>query len=187
MRSPRSLFLFKLNKLNSLNLPSWGRCFSPLIIFVALLWASSNSSVSFLYWRSQAWTQYSRWNRAEQKGTVTSLTLTNDRAAFGGAEDTVEKCTPLSKVQMPCAQHTSISKVDFSLQQVVLYLSITNRVLRQSKLKPRAEHVGATQRLNLFNSSKIWLGFFRSVAISAIFGQKACFGGEGVSKNGREE
>jgi len=25
------------------------------------------------------------------------------------------------------------------------------------------------------------------VAISAIFGQKACFGGEGVSKNGREE
>ena len=40
---------------------------SSLIIFVPLLWTSSNSSMSFLCWGPQNWTQYSRWGltRAE--------------------------------------------------------------------------------------------------------------------------
>ena len=66
----------KLNKPSSLNLSSQERCFSPLIILVALIWTHSKSSVPFLYWEPQAWTQYSRWGltRAEQRGTITSLT-----------------------------------------------------------------------------------------------------------------
>lgn len=36
-------------------LSSWGRCSSPLIIFVAILWIHSNSFMSFLCWGPQAW------------------------------------------------------------------------------------------------------------------------------------
>ena len=61
MRSPRSLLFSKLNKRSSLKLSSQERCSSPLIILVALLWTRSKSSMSFLYWGPQAWTQYSRW------------------------------------------------------------------------------------------------------------------------------
>jgi len=41
------------------------------------LWTHSNSSTSLLYWRPQAWTQYSTWGqrRPEQRRTITSLTL----------------------------------------------------------------------------------------------------------------
>ena len=44
-------------------------CSSPLIIFMALLWTCPKSSMSFLYWRPQAWTQYSRWGltRSEER------------------------------------------------------------------------------------------------------------------------
>ena len=41
MRSPQNLSLSKLNKPNSLNLSSQKRCSSPLIFFVAVLWAHS--------------------------------------------------------------------------------------------------------------------------------------------------
>ena len=61
VRSPWILLYSKLNKLSSLNLSSQQRCSSPLIILVALLWTHSKSSTSFLYWRPQAWMQYSRW------------------------------------------------------------------------------------------------------------------------------
>jgi len=73
MRSPRSPLFSKLNKPNTLNLSSQERCSSPLIIF----WTHSNSSMSFLHWGPQAWTQYCKRGptRAEQRGTITSLSL----------------------------------------------------------------------------------------------------------------
>jgi len=42
-----------------------------------LLWTHSSSSASVLCWGPQAWMQDSRWGltRAEQKGTIPSLTL----------------------------------------------------------------------------------------------------------------
>ena len=61
MRSPLNLLYSKLNKASSLSLSSQERCSSPLTILVALLWTHSKSSVSFLYWGRQAWTQHCRW------------------------------------------------------------------------------------------------------------------------------
>ncbi|KAK4816023.1 hypothetical protein QYF61_011013 [Mycteria americana] len=48
IRSPPSLLFSRLNNPNSLSLSSQERCSSPRIIFVALLWTCSNSSMSFL-------------------------------------------------------------------------------------------------------------------------------------------
>ena len=50
---------------------------SPLIIFAALFCTYSNSFTSFVYWRLQAWTQYSEWDlmRAEQRGMNTCPAL----------------------------------------------------------------------------------------------------------------
>ena len=50
MRSPQSLLFSKLKKPSSLNLSSQESCSSPLIVFVALLWTHSKSSMFVLYW-----------------------------------------------------------------------------------------------------------------------------------------
>ena len=75
IRSPWSLLLSRLKSPSSLSLTSKGRCSSSLIIFEALLWTHSNSSMSFLCWGPQNWMQYSRWvpMGAEQRGRITSL------------------------------------------------------------------------------------------------------------------
>ena len=67
MRSPWSLLFSRLNNANSLSLSAEESRCSPLTIFVALLWTRSNSSMSFLGWGPQSWTQYCRWGvrRAE--------------------------------------------------------------------------------------------------------------------------
>ena len=70
MRFPHSVFLSKLNRHNCLNLSSQGRCSSPLIVSVALLWTHSNSSTSFLYHGPQALTQYSRWGLTKAEGNT---------------------------------------------------------------------------------------------------------------------
>lgn len=55
----------------------WERCFSLLIIFVALHWTCSVSSLSLLSWGAQNWTQHSRCGltRSEWRGRITSLEL----------------------------------------------------------------------------------------------------------------
>ena len=50
-----------LNRLKPLSLSLQGRCSRPFIIFVALLCTLSRRSLSFLYCKTQNWTQYSRW------------------------------------------------------------------------------------------------------------------------------
>ena len=75
IRSPWSLLLSRLKRPSSLSLTSKGRCSSSLIIFEALLWTHSNSSMSFMCCGPQSWKQYSRWvpMGAEQRGRITSL------------------------------------------------------------------------------------------------------------------
>ena len=65
-------------RLLQVEVPQLSTCpHSPLITFVALLWTCFNSSISFLCWGPQNWTQYSRWGlmRTEQRGRITSLNL----------------------------------------------------------------------------------------------------------------
>ncbi|KAK4822199.1 hypothetical protein QYF61_011840 [Mycteria americana] len=59
-----------LNNPNSLSLSSQERYSVPLIIFMALLWTSSNSSMSFLCWGLQSWTQYSSPGYGWPSGTL---------------------------------------------------------------------------------------------------------------------
>ena len=74
MRSSRSLLFSRLNIFQPVFrekvLQHYGHLYG-------LLWTCSKSSSSFLHWGPQAWTQYSRCGptRAEQRGTITSLTL----------------------------------------------------------------------------------------------------------------
>jgi len=46
-----------------------------LIILVALLWTRSKSSESFLYWRPQAWIQYSKWSLTSRGGQSPWLSM----------------------------------------------------------------------------------------------------------------
>ena len=122
MRAPQNLLFSKLNKLNSLNLASYGRCSSPLIIFVALFWICSNSYTYFLYWRAQARMQYSRWNltRAEKRRTITSLSLL---------------ATPLSvKLSILLAFWTLLVHAQLFIPQVLLCKFIPNELFSQSVL-----------------------------------------------------
>ena len=63
----QNLLFSRLKNTSSLKLSSQGRRSSPLVIFVALLWTCSNSSMSSLCQGPQNWMQYSRWGltRAE--------------------------------------------------------------------------------------------------------------------------
>jgi len=65
-------FLLQANQANSLNLSSQESYSSPLITLVALLWTRSKSSMSFLYWGSQAWMQCSRWGLVRAEGGQSS-------------------------------------------------------------------------------------------------------------------
>lgn len=71
----KNLFLMSLLNLQffSLKTQASARCFSPLIIFAALLWIHSKSYTSFLCWGPQAWMQ--RLTGAEWRGTIPFLTL----------------------------------------------------------------------------------------------------------------
>ena len=77
MRSPLSLLFSKLTSSSSLSFSSQKGCSSPFIIFVALHWTLSNTSVYLLYWGAQHWTQHSRYGltSTEQRGRITSLDL----------------------------------------------------------------------------------------------------------------
>uniref|UniRef100_A0A8C3JB82 Symplekin n=1 Tax=Calidris pygmaea TaxID=425635 RepID=A0A8C3JB82_9CHAR len=76
-RSPLSLLLSRLKSPSSLSLSSSGRCSNPLIIFDALRWTLSSSSLSLLNWGAQNWSQCSNGGlpSAEQRGRMTSLHL----------------------------------------------------------------------------------------------------------------
>lgn len=67
MRSPCSLLFSGLNKPASFSLPPQERFSSSLIIFLALLWTLSKSSIFFLCWGPKTWTQHYSWGltRAE--------------------------------------------------------------------------------------------------------------------------
>lgn len=58
------------------------RCFSPLIISVAILW---NLSMAFLCWGPQSWVQYSRWGLTTAEG-LNPLSQPADHTAFGAAQ-----------------------------------------------------------------------------------------------------
>jgi len=78
IRSPQSLLFSKLNSPNSLSFSSQERGSSPQIIFVALLWTRSNSSMSFLCWGLHSWMQDSGWGltRAEGQNHLPNLLAT---------------------------------------------------------------------------------------------------------------
>ncbi|KAK4827484.1 hypothetical protein QYF61_018784 [Mycteria americana] len=97
-RCPQSLLFSRLNNPNSLSLSSQERCSSPRIIFVALLWTHSNSSMSFLCWGPQ------RLNAVLQAGSHESgveeenhLPRPAGHCSFDAAQDMVGflgcKCT----------------------------------------------------------------------------------------------
>ncbi|KAK4818846.1 hypothetical protein QYF61_020065, partial [Mycteria americana] len=81
---------------------------SPRIIFVAILWTRSNSSMSFLCWGLQSWMQYS-----SPPGAAVGLL---------GCE-----CTLLAHVQLFIHQHP----------QVLLRRAALNHIIPQPVLKPR--------------------------------------------------
>lgn len=74
---PMSLFFFRLSSPNSLGLPWYDGCFSLLIIFAALCWTHSGSSMSLVYWKAQHWTKLSRcgFSRAEYRQRITTCDL----------------------------------------------------------------------------------------------------------------
>jgi len=83
IRCVEALIRFLLSLFSSLNSPmslsfsSKGRCSSPLVIFVTLCWTVFRRPLSFLNWRIQNWTQYSRYGltRTELSRIIISLNL----------------------------------------------------------------------------------------------------------------
>ena len=72
-----SLLFPWLNNPRSLSLSSYGRCSRLPVKSVALHWALSSSSLSFLNWGAENWTEYSGCGltSAEQRGRIISLDL----------------------------------------------------------------------------------------------------------------
>jgi len=74
LRSPPEPFLLQTEDPYSLSLSSSGRCSSPLIIFVGLLWTCSSTLWSFLFFISQlTWRTVS--NRLHKSRFLTSVAL----------------------------------------------------------------------------------------------------------------
>lgn len=60
MRHPLSLLFSRVNRPSSLKVSSYKRSSSSFTVFIVLHWTQISNSVSFLYWRTQNWTQDSR-------------------------------------------------------------------------------------------------------------------------------
>lgn len=75
VRHPPEALFSRLSSLSSFRLSSYGRCSSPLVIFVVLHWTWSSKSFSFLYWGTRSWTQCSMCGfiSAKQRQKTTSL------------------------------------------------------------------------------------------------------------------
>ena len=80
IRSPQSLLFSRLRSPNSLSLSLKGRCFTPPIVFVALLWTCSNSLMSCTCQVCQNWMQ--GLMRAEQRAESALQSLYNSELLF---------------------------------------------------------------------------------------------------------
>ncbi|KAK4819472.1 LOW QUALITY PROTEIN: hypothetical protein QYF61_004698 [Mycteria americana] len=121
IRSPRSLLFSRLNNPSSLSLSLEERCSSPRIIFVALLWPCSSSSMSFLAPELDAGLQ-ARSHQSRVEGQ-NHLPRPAGHAAFDAAQDTVGllgcKRTSLAHVQLFVHQYPQVLSCRAALDHII--------------------------------------------------------------------
>jgi len=108
MRSPLSLLQAEMSQVSQPFLIH--EMLQALMILVALHWTLCRSSLSFVNWGAQNWTQYSRYglSRTKQRGRITSLRLLATLFLMHSIGLLGHKCTLLAHGQPVICQNIQV-------------------------------------------------------------------------------